>query len=64
MEVELESQSMAVFNGDPWRDRVQHNLLFKMVPSVSDESARIVGTLFYTKATNFASSSEPNKALF
>ena len=31
------------------------SLLVTMVPSVRDDSARIVGTLFYAEMTNFAS---------
>ena len=40
------------------------HLLFKIVPFVPDKSAWIFGMLFRTKMTNFASGSEPNRALF
>ena len=42
----------------------QLNLLFKMVPYVHDESARIVSTFFRAKRQNFVSWFEPNRVLF
>ena len=37
--VELKCQSTIVFNSDPWCCHVQHIFLFKMVPSIGNESS-------------------------
>ena len=55
---------MIVFDDDLGCHHVQHNLLFKMAPSVRDKSARIIGTLFCADWQNFDNWSEPNGALF
>ena len=39
------------------------DILVVMVPSVLNESARIINTFFHAKYQNFASRSEPNIAL-
>ena len=41
--------SSVSFGSQLWYQNAQHTLLFKMVPSVPDESAWIVGTLFHAK---------------
>ena len=57
----LKRWSTTIFYGDSWCRRVQHSFLFKMVLSVHDESARIVGMHFCAqKNANFASGFELN----
>ena len=54
----------ATFTAISRSQQVHLDLLVKMVPSITDKSARIVDTHFCTKTGNFASGSEPNKTLF
>ena len=59
-----ETPSSSKFDDGSWSQQAFLHLLFKMVPSIADESARIVGTHFSTKIKKFASCFEPNRALF
>ena len=51
----VEWQIPARLDGDSWPKQVPLDLLIKMLPSIHNESARIVGTLFCAETTNFAS---------
>ena len=62
-ETTFKRQSTTIFDDEPWCRHVKHNFFFKLVPFISDESARIVA-INLRAIRKFTSGSEPNKVLF
>ena len=60
----MDHHPLTNFEGQTGCRKFPLGLLITMVPSVRNESAQIVDTLFYAKRTNFVGGSKPNEALF
>ena len=56
--------SLTNFDGQDGCQQVSLGFFITIVPSVREESAQIIDTLFRTKMTNFVGGSKPNGALF